>query len=340
MASISKLLRRGAPTLLAIPLLGSCAVLLGNDSAVAVGAGGLQLRKEARISMEKERLTISLKKVIVEYEFLNTTDQEVTTKVAFPIPPYEMPEEMGGPTEFSDFRVWVEGREVKYQTDVRAKHEGADYTNVLRGLGVNIRTFGYVGSTGKNQLDSLPKSAKEDLIRRGLMDAKHGWPEWLVALTYYWNQRFPAHKALHVRHEYRPVVGFAPDYEPKEFEDMLREACVDPSLRKRLGEFPTQRVEEEGAKPPYRHAEMVKYILTTANTWRTPIRDFELVIEEPDPSSRDPHYLGLSVCWDGELRRVDKNHFVARKTGFIPKRDLVVCFFDDYYNAGLDVRLK
>jgi hypothetical protein len=39
-----------------------------NDGAASVAAGGIQLRKEARISMERERLSISVRKVIVEYE--------------------------------------------------------------------------------------------------------------------------------------------------------------------------------------------------------------------------------------------------------------------------------
>jgi hypothetical protein len=64
------------------------AVALANDSAASTAAGGIQLRREANISMEKERLTISQDKVKVEYEFLNQTDNDITTEVAFPIPPY------------------------------------------------------------------------------------------------------------------------------------------------------------------------------------------------------------------------------------------------------------
>ena len=38
---------------------------LGNDSAASSAAGGIQLRREANISMEKERLTIGESKVTV-----------------------------------------------------------------------------------------------------------------------------------------------------------------------------------------------------------------------------------------------------------------------------------
>ena len=69
-------------------MLLSGTLALGNDSAASSGAGGIQLRHEANISMEKERLTISESNVTVEYEFLNDTDKDITTEVAFPIPPY------------------------------------------------------------------------------------------------------------------------------------------------------------------------------------------------------------------------------------------------------------
>jgi hypothetical protein len=58
--------------------------LIGNDgSGEAVPAGGIRLRREARISMQKERLTIGMERIAVEYEFLNTAGQDVITEVFF-----------------------------------------------------------------------------------------------------------------------------------------------------------------------------------------------------------------------------------------------------------------
>ncbi|PYS56699.1 MAG: hypothetical protein DMF76_24235 [Acidobacteria bacterium] len=75
----------------------------------------------ATISMEKERLSISEKKVTVEYEFLNNTDKDVTTEIAFPVPPYdETYLDASFNKRIDDFRVWVEGRETKFQTEVKA----------------------------------------------------------------------------------------------------------------------------------------------------------------------------------------------------------------------------
>ena len=106
--------------------------MYGNDGAASTAASGIQLKKEARISMEKERLFISENKITVEYEFLNVTDRDVTTEVAFPLPPYEEKYlDNDQPQLIRDFRVWVEGREVKYQSDVKAMFHGVDYSALL-----------------------------------------------------------------------------------------------------------------------------------------------------------------------------------------------------------------
>ena len=44
-------------------------------------------RRETRIVMAREVLQISAKKVVVDYDFRNDTNQDVTSEVAFPIPP-------------------------------------------------------------------------------------------------------------------------------------------------------------------------------------------------------------------------------------------------------------
>jgi hypothetical protein len=98
-------------------MLVSGTLALGNDGAASTGVGGIQLRREANISMKQERLTISESKVTVEYEFLNDTDKDITTEVAFPIPPYDnKSDDPGGIPSFNDFHLWVDGKELKYST--------------------------------------------------------------------------------------------------------------------------------------------------------------------------------------------------------------------------------
>jgi hypothetical protein len=64
----------------------------------------------------------------------------------------------------------------------------------------------------------------------------------------------------------------------------------------------------------------VKYILTTANTWKTPIRDFELEVEYPEGEL-------VSLCWDGKLQRTGPRTFKSALKDFVPKKELKVYFF-------------
>jgi len=78
----------------------------------------------------------------------------------------------------------------------------------------------------------------------------------------------------------------------------------------------------------------VDFILTTANTWKTPIEDFTLIVERPKPdkliatkaSSRAPNETVVSFCWAGPIEKTDANHFEAHLTNFVPKKELRVGF--------------
>jgi len=71
----------------------------------------------------------------------------------------------------------------------------------------------------------------------------------------------------------------------------------------------------------------VDYILTTANTWKGPIKSFELVVERPKPEqSSHQSQTYVSFCWDGPVERRDADHFVARAVNFVPSKELHVMF--------------
>jgi hypothetical protein len=61
--------------------------LAANDSDASVGLGDVVLTREPRISMESERLTISLSKVTVEYEAGNATTMPAPAAAATPEAP-------------------------------------------------------------------------------------------------------------------------------------------------------------------------------------------------------------------------------------------------------------
>jgi hypothetical protein len=306
-------------------------VIHGNDGAASTAAGGIQLKREARISMEKERLAIGEKKITVEYEFLNETDGDITTEVAFPIPPYEAHLCCDPARPIDNLRIWVEGREITYQSEAKAMLRGVDYAPRLRQIGVDVVSLGHFDEPSADNpnfsrdFGRLSKQQQVELKRTGLFDEY--FPQWTVELTHHWQQTFPAHKILHVRHEYTPVIGEMVTVltdltgTPPETRHGANFAqwCIDAPLRKNLA----ASMQRNGGSSV---AKWVDYILTTANTWKKPIKQFELVVERPKPDASAKYYY-VSFCWDGEVLQPDPDHFVARKTNFVPTRELSVGFF-------------
>jgi hypothetical protein len=303
---------------------------MANDSEAGKAAGGIRLLKDARISIQKEKLTISQKRVTVEYEFLNETDKDISAIVAFPIQHMCYEGECGAPV-FADFRVWVGGTEVKYSKEAKALLHGKDYSSVLRGLAIDIASYGHFefqeDDQPKYEVEKLPEKDKQELVRLGLVDPKGFTPEWGVEEMYYWTETFPASKTIHVRHEYSPAYGYSP-IEMDSLDKKFPDACIDAGLRKKLSTDVQSylALNKEAGYTDYIFSVWVNYILTTANNWKTPIKDFELIVEKPERDEQHGAWY-VSLCWDGPVERLDENHFVARKRDFIPKRELAVYFF-------------
>jgi hypothetical protein len=315
-----------------------------NDSAASTANGGIQLKREARISMEKERLTIGRTKVTVEYEFLNESDQDITTEIAFPIPAYEYEfDDTGGPRTFDDFRIWVEGQEVKYATEIKATVQDRDSTALLHKFGVDVASFGHFSYDDDKlqnyDVTKLSKTSQNTMIRAGLIKSDDLRPQWQVRKTYYWKQEFPAHKILHIRHEYTPAWGWSDlwlqSLDPKRDKkigsnsrevqpDPIEDSCIDSSLTKRLTDAVALRAKAGSQVPEDIVIFWVDYILTTANSWKTPIKDFELVVERPKTDLSRSWYV--SFCWNGKVDRVDSDHFVVRASNFVPLKELHIAF--------------
>lgn len=315
--------------------------LHADDEAIAIAAGGIQPRKETRISMQRERLTIGLNKVIVDFWFLNQSDKAVTTEVGFPVPPYRWNSwEPGDVRDFSDFRVWVNDKEVKYKTDVRAKLHGTDYTDLLHRLGFPIDYAEYSAHgevDPQRPISNLSQSQKTKLLHLGLIqpESTYTWEynyEWYDYKTYHWVQTFPAHQIVHIRHEYTPQVGYR-GFAPNKFHVEMKGACLSPTAERNLIAISKKNLEAKKRLPgdSFLYARWVKYILTSANTWKTPIKDFELIVQTPkpiSPAAQAPYLVGL--CWKGKIQQLDENHFVVRAKNFVPSHELTVYFLLNY----------
>ena len=309
-------------------ILAACP-LHADDGAASIAAGGLVvLGRETRITMAKEVLKISESKVTVDYDFRNDSDEDVTTEVAFPIPSYD--QDMGQvdlkEQGFDDFHLWVDGQPVRFKVQARAFLKGKDYTNVLMALHIDVASFGHATANDENRdIQRLTPAQKAHLVDLGLTGSDYPSANWNVQKKYYWSQVFPAHKTVHIRHEYSPALGsensvtYALSQADKQSVEELNSMCVDGQLKKTL----TNVANGKELDAPYAY---VDFILTSANTWKTPIEDFTLIVERPHLKNSIAEYV--SFCLDGPVTKVDADHFQVHATDLIPKKELRIGFFD------------
>ena len=272
----------------------------------SIAAGGLVAHREMRIVMAKEVLQISPTQIIVDYDFRNDTAQDVTTEVAFPVPPYTYGPENPpiSDASFSDFKLFIDGKVTSFQTEAKATLNGKDVTAILTADKIDIASFGHL-----KQIDAAKTATRTWILivcRRlnnsawrslGFSMQPMAWGLWTVNLKYHWTQTFPAHSTVHIRHQYSPVEGgelMLPDTlknvsEHKQptgdadtvkddLEDMqrLESLCPDPGF---LSSLIGQLAASGPGYGQYAHPRWVDFILTSANTWKQPIEDFTLIVE-------------------------------------------------------------
>lgn len=194
----------------------------------------------------------------------------------FPVPPYGLTFNALFAKGIDDFRIWVDGRETKYEIDAKAMLNGVDYAGLLRGAGVDVPSFGHFNDNDAKHpdpyapdIEKLTPSALDQLKRLRLIDAADRFPFWTVAKIYHWRQTFPAHKVLRVRHEYAPILGLQP-IQPEvvdparrhektpEFVKAIRDSCVDAGLQGTLIDAARKEPSNAGG---YIESAWVDYIL-------------------------------------------------------------------------------
>lgn len=119
---------------LGVALCGVSGQGAANDAVASLGAGGIVIGKTDAIAMEQEDLFISKDKIRVAYVFRNTSAQDITTRVAFPVPTFpEHPE-----TDLSldvntenpmGFSVKVEGKTKVFETETKKQNGKVSITH-------------------------------------------------------------------------------------------------------------------------------------------------------------------------------------------------------------------
>jgi len=309
--------------------------LSADDGAASIAAGGIVvMKKEPRITMAKEVLRISFQKVIVDYDFRNDSNEDITTEVAFPIPDYDNDlDRSGRVAAFDDFQLMIDGKPAHFDVEARAFLKGMEYTPLLNSMHVDIASFGHATRNDRYpDIEKLTAEQKKRLVDAGLIDSDDGEMLWSVRKKYYWRQTFPAHKPVHVRHEYSPIsgnensvaYGMGPNPD-KYLAKEIKSFCLEGGLNTMLQDIADGKSNDKKAWYGY-----VDFILTTANTWKTPIEDFTLIVERPHwKNYKGESDLGdyVSFCWDGPVKRMDADHFSAHIENLVPAKELRIGFF-------------
>ncbi|WP_192355696.1 DUF4424 domain-containing protein [Mesorhizobium mediterraneum] len=310
----------------------SATPVFANDSIAELGTGGLILSRSDAVAMESEDLYISPEKVTVDYVFRNNTDKDVDAIVAFPMPdiegdPNEMPAIPDGQSDnFLGFEVMIDGVAAEPQLEQKAFALGIDISADLKAQNVPFYPF---GDAARAALTKLPQAVADDWIDRGLIikdtaDDGSGMktvyvPFWQLRSTYWWRSTFPANRAVHVAHRYKPSVGgtssvsfFYDGQFQGQYAAYKTRYCMDHTFENAIRK--AAKGNPDGT--PRYFENRIAYILTTGGNWATgTIGKFKLTVDKGDPKNL------VSFCGEN-VRKVGPTRFEMTAENFYPEHDI------------------
>ncbi|MBR0936629.1 DUF4424 domain-containing protein [Bradyrhizobium jicamae] len=317
-------------------VLASHSIAVANDSAAELSIGGLQFTHASNVQMKSEDLRISLDRIDVRYEFLNTSSAPVTLTVAFPLPDIDLSEgesisfPSNDPLNFVDFATRIDGKPIEFKTDQHAYIGNNEVTAILHELNVPLLPLGAQQFRPQELAPAVRnRMASEGLLMPAGSDERGKplySPGWIVRTKVYREQTFPSGKPVIVEHSYRPSVGASSDTilrkslrqdksMAKEIERYRRDYCVSDEFLGELDKI-AGASRTNSAKVQERR---ISYVLKTGANWAGPIKSFHLTIDKGG-SNRLVGYCA------GKLSTSAKPDLDVKTNDFIPDRDIKVLF--------------
>ena len=330
-----------------------------NDGFGGLTATGLTFGQTDAIQMLEEDLFISIDRIAVDYVFRNTTAQDVTGEVIFPLPPVgvfsqweammNLPEEVtrenlvnftavvdGQPVPVTIDRIAVleEGFDQPRSNATRYDTPGRDVTADLARLGLPLTLDVEAARTA---LLALPAEQRAEAEALGLAsytgtegsqdDPLDVWGNWSIVWRYHWTQTFPAGKDVAVSHEYEnfPPGGlFGWEHPPADYQvEMVDTYCIDEGTSKAIAKAVMNPNGDEYGN--YGTSYHISYVLRTANSWAGPIGKFRLTLDKGAAENV------LSLCADGVMK-TGPTTFVVEKTDYVPEQDLEILIVQPMQN--------
>lgn len=294
-----------------------------NDSVGYIGTGGIQYIQNNNIQMQREDLYLSKKLIKVDYQFKNLSKRNITENILFPLPKVQNYIE----TDYADvagmvnsFTVVADGKKIQPQVHVRAflpsttaqyfNDDGfqGDVTAELKSCGLTDKELMQPWQT-ENINDSVLVNQKvanctHPKVKQLLAIQDEDTVRWQSQIIYSWQQQFKANGMTKISHQYQPLVGGSLGL----LQEVAKAHCVDQNIQKVI-----DRDDSYGIYSG------LSYILKTGANWAKSIEDFNVTIE------RDADEL-LSLCWDGEVKKVSATQFQINEKNFKPKQDLNLIF--------------
>jgi len=306
----------------------------GNDTAAELSVGGLQFVRSNDIAMESEDLRISVDRVTVHYQFVNSTGKPVTLTVAFPLPDIDLSEAdnvalpSNDPVNFVDFETRIDGVPATFKIDQRAMAGNKDVTALLTQLKLPLLPI----ASREIKVADLPAATRTRLVNEGLLmpagtnergQQRYG-VAWVAKTSAVRQQTFPPERQVGIEHQYKPFVGTSPDTILRwslrnnkplfpEVERYRKQYCISDAFLAELD----KRAGKEASNTSMIAERRINYVLRTGANWAGPIRSFKLTI---DPGARDRL---VSFC-PGRLKPTTPDGLEFTATDFKPESDLKI----------------
>ncbi len=325
---------------LAAALVSLVTPALANDSSSALALGGIELRENRDISMDSEELFISQGRITVKYRFTNTSAQDITTLIAFPLP--DMPRANGehfgdsGPPDWKalDFKTTINGVAVDLGFDQTAKVGDRIINDRLKQLDWPVNYWNDDAFFKRVQM--LSHQEERDYAAEGLLkgDGNGYSPIWSVTTNITRTQTFPAGQAVTVEHSYVPIAGSsvagnlhksARKNYADQFKEYSKAYCIDKQFIAGFDRvMARQRKTGDGQDGMYVE-HWLSYVLKSGSNWKGPIKDFRLIVDKGKAENL------VSFCMDG-VTRISPTQFEVRRANFEPAKDLDILIVG-FWNA-------
>ena len=289
-----------------------------NDSAGYISTGGVEYIKNKNIQMYSENLFISKKKIKIDYQFKNLSQQNVTETILFPLPKilnFTEGDALDTQGVLKTFKIVVDGQNIQPKMHVRTflydkkSNKDIDITSEFKQCGFSEKEM--LNPWKRSSIDyevfeDKLRACKNAKLAQVLKQYNQNVIPWSSQIIYSWQQTFKANAVTHIQHQYEPLIGGGV------YMDLIEDKtiyCMDKSFLAGL-----KKSNKENS--PY-HS--LGYILTTGANWAKPITDFKITIE------RDVGEL-VSFCWDGAVKKISPTQFQMIEKNFTPKQDLNIIF--------------